>query len=170
MRNIGQPSTQLLRVPTRNCRLPAACRLAPSPNPLAQTVLGGEDFGGFGAIAKCGTTSASGLLATANVRCIRVSVFFHGGRAAASLPEKRNEVHLAYLDLTIAGGYFTLPGFAACSFQARSADFTQIDGAGNKAPLYIETASVESSVSDLAVQNAVSVNSVPPLRIHGSAP
>jgi hypothetical protein len=71
--------------------------------------------------------------------------------------------------LTIDGGYYSLPETAGCAFQAMGADFTRIDGAGSKAPLYIDATAAESSisVSHLTVQNAASVNSVPPLHLVG---
>lgn len=72
--------------------------------------------------------------------------------------------------LTLAGGYFTLPEQAACAFQLSGAGFTKIDGGGIKAPLYIDATAAESgiAVSNLTVQNAVSVNSVPPLHLVGA--
>jgi hypothetical protein len=86
--------------------------------------------------------------------------------SAASFTYQSDEAH----SLTIAGGYFTLPENAACAFQLSGADYTRIDGAGTKAPLYIDVTAAESSVivSNLTVQNAVSVASVPPLRLVGA--
>lgn len=72
--------------------------------------------------------------------------------------------------LTLAGGYFTLPEQAACAFQLGGAGLTRIDGGGIKAPLYVDATAAESgiAVSNLTVQNAASVNSVPPLHLVGA--
>jgi hypothetical protein len=72
--------------------------------------------------------------------------------------------------LTLAGGYFTLPEQAACAYQLIDAGLTRIDGNGTKAPLYVDATAAESGivVSNLTVQNSVSVNSVPPLHLVGA--
>lgn len=84
----------------------------------------------------------------------------------ASFSVQSNEAN----SLIIAGGFFTAPGFAPCAFQAPGAGFSTLDGVGTKAPLDIQSTSVESSlvVSNLTVQNGVSVGSAPPLRVQGA--
>ena len=88
--------------------------------------------------------------------------------SAASFVYQSDEAH----SLTIAGGYFTLPEQAGCAFQVSGASLTMIDGAGTKAPLFIDATAAESgvTVSNLTVQNAVSVAAVPPLRLVGAGP
>jgi hypothetical protein len=63
-----------------------------------------------------------------------------------------------------------LPESTACAFQLAGAGHSRIDGAGSKAPLTIDATAAESSVtvSNLTVQNAVAIASVPPLRLVGA--
>ncbi|MEO5626973.1 MAG: choice-of-anchor Q domain-containing protein [Dokdonella sp.] len=64
--------------------------------------------------------------------------------------------------LTITGGFSV-----GCASQSLGAQFTIIDGGGTKAPLSIDTTAAESSVSisNLTVQNGISVGSAAPLHL-----
>lgn len=78
--------------------------------------------------------------------------------SAASFVYQSSEAH----SLTIAGGYSV-----ACASQSLGAEFTIIDGGGTKAPLSIDATAPEGgiAISNLTLQNGVSVNSVAPLHL-----
>ncbi len=78
--------------------------------------------------------------------------------SAASFVYQSSEAH----SLAIAGGYA-----AGCSAQALGAQFTNIDGGGTKAPLFVAATASEASIviSNLTVQNGASVSSIAPLHV-----
>ncbi|MEO6687625.1 MAG: choice-of-anchor Q domain-containing protein [Dokdonella sp.] len=80
--------------------------------------------------------------------------------SGASFVYQSSEAH----SLTIVGGFNV-----GCALGLIGADYTKIDGAGVKAPLSIDATAAEASVSisNLTLQNAVSVGAAAPLHLAG---